>query len=79
MEEGFLNQDIYSLWDSGLEKKFYNALQKAGFEYIGEILLLKREELLGIECIGPKCVDDIESILEMYRYLCGNEGLKLYE
>ena len=44
----------------GLSARSYNSLERAGIEYIGELLLMEPKELKEIKNLGKKSLDEIE-------------------
>ncbi|BCD61439.1 DNA-directed RNA polymerase subunit alpha [Nitratiruptor sp. YY08-26] len=48
----------------GLSARSYNSLQRAGVEYVGELLLMDKDELKNIKNLGKKSLDEIEERLE---------------
>lgn len=45
--------------------------ENLGVRRIGDLLKLKREDLLKVKRIGPKSVDDLEKILHRFGYSLG--------
>ncbi|MRI83878.1 MAG: DNA-directed RNA polymerase subunit alpha [Nitratiruptor sp.] len=46
-----------------LSARSYNCLEKAGIEYVGELLLMDRKELKNIKNLGKKSLDEIDEKL----------------
>jgi len=59
-EDQILFQKIDSL---DLSARSFNCLEKAGIEYVGELLLMDRKELKNIKNLGKKSLDEIEEKL----------------
>ena len=47
----------------GLSARSYNSLERAGIEYVGELLLMDKNELKNIKNLGKKSLDEIEEKL----------------
>ncbi len=47
----------------GLSARSYNSLERAGIEYVGELLLMDKSELKNIKNLGKKSLDEIEEKL----------------
>ncbi len=65
--KGALSQEeiFFEKIDSlGLSARSYNSLQRAGVEYVGELLLMSKDELKNIKNLGKKSLDEIEEKLE---------------
>lgn len=45
--------------------------EQLGVRRIGDLLKLKREDLLKVKRIGPKSVDDLEEILQRFDFYLG--------
>ncbi|MRI58741.1 MAG: DNA-directed RNA polymerase subunit alpha [Epsilonproteobacteria bacterium] len=55
---------FYEKIDSlGLSARSYNSLERAGIEYVGELLLMDKNELKNIKNLGKKSLDEIEEKL----------------
>ncbi|NPA04072.1 MAG: DNA-directed RNA polymerase subunit alpha [Epsilonproteobacteria bacterium] len=62
--ESELEKVFFEKIDSlGLSARSYNSLERAGIEYVGELLLKDKNELKSIKNLGKKSLDEIEEKL----------------
>jgi len=63
-KESDLEKVFFEKIDSlGLSARSYNSLERAGIEYVGELLLKDKNELKSIKNLGKKSLDEIEEKL----------------
>ena len=56
--------DLRPLSDLELSIRAFNCLRRVGIETVGELRKLSEEDLKGIRNLGPKCIREIQTLLE---------------
>ena len=56
----------FTLDDLGFSVRTYNALKRAGFEFLSQLLVMKPEEILGIRNLGKKSYDEMVAKLKSF-------------
>lgn len=73
------NSLLEKIENLNLSARSHNSLERAGIEYVGELILMSEEELKSIKNLGKKSFEEIKEKLEDFKHIIENMSEKELE